>query len=295
MGDAAAGRHAARHRRARHGDHAHAGRHPGRGPDHRRRLHRHSGRAHPVCAVLCALAPAIRRRRSIRKNALLGPSSFWKDWTGKSKISCPWNEAVCRSLITLKALTYAPTGGIVAAPTTSLPECIGGERNWDYRFCWLRDATLTLLALMNAGYLRGGAGLARLAAARRGRQPVADADHVRHCRRAAADRMGGAVACRATRTQRRFASATPPHNQLQLDVYGELMDALHQARRGGLPQSDAGWELAAGAAGASGKDLGRARRTASGRCAAAAALHILQSDGLGRLRPRYQERRGIQA
>ncbi len=77
---------------------------------------------------------------------------FWTGWASKNKISCPWDEAVVRSLITLKALTYAPTGGIVAAPTTSLPECIGGPRNWDYRFCWLRDATLTLLALMNSGY-----------------------------------------------------------------------------------------------------------------------------------------------
>jgi GH15 family glucan-1,4-alpha-glucosidase len=78
---------------------------------------------------------------------------FWLNWTAKSRVCGPWADTVNRSLITLKALTYARTGGIVAAPTTSLPEHIGGPRNWDYRFCWLRDATLTLLALMNAGYL----------------------------------------------------------------------------------------------------------------------------------------------
>src|SRR5262249_24395000 len=77
---------------------------------------------------------------------------FWLQWSGRNKIQGPWDEAVTRSLIVLKALTYAPTGGLAAAPTTSLPEFIGGSRNWDYRFCWLRDATLTLLSLMNAGY-----------------------------------------------------------------------------------------------------------------------------------------------
>ena len=77
---------------------------------------------------------------------------FWTEWAGRNKIQGPWDEAVTRSLIVLKSLTYAPTGGMAAAPTTSLPEFIGGPRNWDYRFCWLRDATLTLLSLMNAGY-----------------------------------------------------------------------------------------------------------------------------------------------
>ena len=77
---------------------------------------------------------------------------FWMEWAERSQSRGEWADAVTRSLIALKALTYAPTGGIVAAPTTSLPELIGGARNWDYRFCWLRDATLTLLALMNAGY-----------------------------------------------------------------------------------------------------------------------------------------------
>ena len=84
--------------------------------------------------------------------ALEADRAFWRDWAARSESHGEWDEAVMRSLITLKALTYAPTGGIVAAPTTSLPELLGGTRNWDYRYCWLRDATLTLLALMNAGY-----------------------------------------------------------------------------------------------------------------------------------------------
>src|SRR6266404_1034002 len=78
--------------------------------------------------------------------------SFWREWASRCSYEGPWTEAVERSLITLKALTYSLTGGILAAPTTSLPEKLGGERNWDYRYCWLRDATFTLLALMNSGY-----------------------------------------------------------------------------------------------------------------------------------------------
>ena len=85
--------------------------------------------------------------------ALEDTERFWREWCAICKSAGRWSEAILRSLITLKALTFAPTGGIVAAPTTSLPERIGGTRNWDYRYCWIRDATLTLLALMGAGYL----------------------------------------------------------------------------------------------------------------------------------------------
>ena len=99
-------------------------------------------------------------------------------------------------MITLKALTYGPTGGIVAAPTTSLPEQIGGERNWDYRYCWLRDATLTLLGAMHAGYYEEAQAWREWLLARRGRQPGPAADHVRHRRRTPADRMGCGLAAR---------------------------------------------------------------------------------------------------
>jgi GH15 family glucan-1,4-alpha-glucosidase len=173
---------------------------------------------------------------------LAATEKFWTDWSGTNRIDCPWNEAVSRSLITLKALTYAPTGGMVAAPTTSLPECIGGPRNWDYRFCWLRDATLTLLALMNAGYY----------------------DEARMWRdwllRAAAGSPKQIQIMYGIRGERRLTEWEVPwlpgyensspvrignaaHNQLQLDIFGEVMDALHQARQGGLGTEDAGWDL----------------------------------------------------
>ena len=144
-----------------------------------------------------------------------------------------------RSLIVLKALTYAPTGGMAAAPTTSLPEFIGGSRNWDYRFCWLRDATLTLLALMNAGYY----------------------DEAQMWRdwllRAAAGSPGQIQIMYGLRGERRltewelrwlpgYENSKPvrignaAHSQLQLDIFGEVMDALHQARQGGLGANEAG-------------------------------------------------------
>src|SRR5581483_11413225 len=85
--------------------------------------------------------------------ALAATESYWRTWAGRCTYEGRWRDAVLRSLLTLKAMTYAPTGGIVAAPTTSLPESLGGVRNWDYRFCWLRDATFTLDAFMIGGYV----------------------------------------------------------------------------------------------------------------------------------------------
>jgi GH15 family glucan-1,4-alpha-glucosidase len=167
---------------------------------------------------------------------------FWTGWTSKNQISCPWDEAVVRSLITLKALTYAPTGGMVAAPTTSLPEFIGGPRNWDYRFCWLRDATLTLLSLMNSGYyeeaqmwrdwlLRAAAGSPKQIQIMYG---------IRGERRLTEWEVTWLPGYEKSQPVRIGNAA---HKQLQLDIFGEVMDALHQARQGGLGANEAGWDV----------------------------------------------------
>jgi GH15 family glucan-1,4-alpha-glucosidase len=166
---------------------------------------------------------------------------FWKEWSAKCRPAGEWSDAVRRSVITLKALTYAPTGGIVAAPTTSLPERIGGERNWDYRYCWLRDATLTLLGAMHAGYyeeaeawrewlLRAVAGspdqlqiMYGIAGERRLTEWTAE--WLPGYENSAPVRIGNAA-----------------HTQLQLDMFGEIMDVHHQARRAGLSTSESGWD-----------------------------------------------------
>ncbi len=174
--------------------------------------------------------------------ALVDTETFWRDWSGRFQGSGEWDEPVIRSLITLKALTYRPTGGIVAAPTTSLPEQLGGPRNWDYRFCWLRDATFTLLAMMNCGYydeaeawrswlLRALAGdpaqvqiMYGLAGEHRLREW--EVPWLEGYERARPVRIGNAAS-----------------EQRQLDIYGEVMDALHHGRLGGLTFKEAGWSL----------------------------------------------------
>ena len=172
--------------------------------------------------------------------SLEGTESFWTEWSARQTADGDWREAVNRSLVTLKALTYAPTGGIVASPTTSLPEMIGGPRNWDYRYCWLRDATLTLLALMNAGYFDEAAAwrdwLLRAAAGAPSQMQIM---------------YGLAGERRLTEFEvpwlTGYENSQPvrignaAHGQLQLDVFGEVMDALHQARRGGLEGREADW------------------------------------------------------
>ena len=165
--------------------------------------------------------------------ALHDTETFWRNWSAKCRPAGKWSDAVLRSMITLKALTYAPTGGMVAAPTTSLPEQLGGERNWDYRFCWLRDATLVLLGAMNANYYEEAQAwrdwLLRAVAG----SPGTIANHVRHCRGASADGMDRVMAARLRKLAPvRIGNAA--HSQLQLDVFGEIMDVYHQARRGGL-------------------------------------------------------------
>jgi GH15 family glucan-1,4-alpha-glucosidase len=173
-------------------------------------------------------------------SSLEGTEAFWTEWSSHTEAPDEWADAVMRSLIVLKALTYAPTGGLTAAPTTSLPEQLGGNRNWDYRFCWLRDATLTLLALMNAGYygearawrdwlLRAAAGAPsqmQIMYGLGGERGLVEYDlpWLPGYEGSSPVRIGNAA-----------------HSQLQLDVFGEVMDALHQARRGGLDARDADW------------------------------------------------------
>ncbi|MEO8938031.1 MAG: glycoside hydrolase family 15 protein [Burkholderiaceae bacterium] len=174
------------------------------------------------------------------EQALRETVTFWEKWGDKPLDAGVYTDIVRRSLMVLKALTYGPTGGIVAAPTTSLPEKIGGVRNWDYRYCWLRDATLTLFALMNAGYydearawrmwleraVAGDASRLRIMYGLGGEQRLEEweIDELPGYEQSKPVRIGNAAS-----------------NQLQLDVYGQVMGALHYARLGGLDDDDAIW------------------------------------------------------
>ena len=174
--------------------------------------------------------------------ALRDTESYWKDWSSRCRVSGEWQAQARRSLITLKALTYAPTGGIVAAPTTSLPERAGGARNWDYRYCWLRDATLTLLALMNAGYhaeaLSWRDWLVRAVAGSPEQLQIMYG--IGGERRIGEWEVGWLPGYEDSRPVRIGNAAV---GQLQLDVYGEVMDAHYQACKMGFPGTDATWQM----------------------------------------------------
>ena len=221
--------------------------------------------------------------------ALQDTETFWRDWAAKCRPAGQWSDAVRRSMITLKALTYMPTGGMVAAPTTSLPEHLGGERNWDYRFCWLRDATLVLLGAMNAGYYEE---------ARAWREWLL---------RAVAGSPEQLQIMYGIAGERRLTEWTAPwlpgyensapvrignaaYSQLQLDVFGEIMDVHYQARRGGLSGDDFGVGRPAEISRASGANLDRSGRGDLGGARRAAPLHLLQGHGLGGVRSVDQER-----
>jgi GH15 family glucan-1,4-alpha-glucosidase len=174
--------------------------------------------------------------------ALIATEHFWQEWIGLGRGAARFSGPIRRSLITLKALTYMPTGGIVAAPTTSLPELIGGERNWDYRFCWLRDSTLTLLALMNAGFYEE----ARAWRDWLLRAVAGSPDQIQIMYGIAGERRLNEWELPwlpGYRNSRPVRVGNHACNQLQLDVYGELFDSLHQAREGKLSQPETGWNL----------------------------------------------------
>ncbi|MFC8176950.1 glycoside hydrolase family 15 protein [Streptomyces sp. NPDC057242] len=171
------------------------------------------------------------------EGALEATTEFWREWVDHCTYHGPYREAVIRSLITLKALTYAPTGGIVAAPTTSLPEEIGGVRNWDYRYTWLRDAAITLSSMLRTGYREEARAwrdwlLRAVAGDPENLQIMYGIAGERELGEAELDWLPG------------YENSTPVRvgngaaNQLQLDVYGEVTEALHLAHMTGLSRND---------------------------------------------------------
>src|SRR5579872_156099 len=174
--------------------------------------------------------------------AVAATERAWSRWVRRCTYSGPWRDAVVRSLVVLKALTDAPTGGMVAAPTTSLPERIGGVRNWDYRFCWLRDATFTLLALLGAGFEDEARAwrewLLRAAAGDPAKLQIMYGVDGR--RRLPEQELGWLPGYEASRPVRCGNAA---HTQLQFDVYGEVMDAMYQCDRFGIEPEAAFWNL----------------------------------------------------
>ncbi|CAH9419871.1 glycoside hydrolase family 15 protein [Streptomyces globisporus] len=176
------------------------------------------------------------------ETALKETRDFWQEWAAQCRYQGPWRDSVVRSLITLKALTYAPTGGIVAAPTASLPEHLGGERNWDYRYCWLRDSTLTLSCLLRSGYRNEAAAwldwlLRAVAGGPAGLQTVYGIEGQRSLPETEAPWLPGYEGARPVR----FGNAAA--GQFQLDVYGAVLDTLYRSLRAGIPLQEHMWSL----------------------------------------------------
>ena len=177
------------------------------------------------------------------EHALRDTLRFWTDWAQRGNpVHGPYRDAIKRSLLTLKALTYHPTGGIVAAATTSLPELIGGTRNWDYRYCWLRDSTYTLQALISAGYLAEAKAwrewlLRAVAGDPAELQIMYTLDGTRRIPEAELPWLAGYENSRPVRT------GNAASDQLQLDVWGEILDGLALARNAGISTHDDAWDM----------------------------------------------------
>ncbi|SOR77545.1 Trehalase [Streptomyces chartreusis NRRL 3882] len=176
------------------------------------------------------------------ETALKETVDFWRRWAAQCRYQGPWRDAVMRSLLTLKALTYAPTGGIVAAPTTSLPGCPGGERNWDYRYCWLRDSTSALSCLLRSGYRDEAAAwldwlVRAVAGDPAGLQTVYGVKGQRLLSETEAPWLSGYEGSRPVRF------GTSAEDTFQLDVYGEVMDTLWLSLSAGIPMPARVWDL----------------------------------------------------
>jgi GH15 family glucan-1,4-alpha-glucosidase len=180
--------------------------------------------------------------RSEAEKALGDTEAFWRNWIDRCTYRGRWEPAVRRALITLKALTYAPTGGILASGTTSLPEVLGGVRNWDYRYCWLRDATFTLQALLGTGYVDEAKAwrdwLVRAVAGDPAKlQVLYGIDGTRRVPEMTLDWLAGYEGSAPVRVGNGAAG------QFQLDVWGEVLDGLHLARQEGMVAIDMAWDI----------------------------------------------------
>ena len=176
------------------------------------------------------------------ERALADTEKFWAEWAAQCRYDGLWKEAVVRSLLVLKGLTYAPTGGIVAALTTSLPEEIGGVRNWDYRYCWLRDATFTLVTLMAVGYREEAKSwrewlLRAIAGAGSQMQIMYGVQGERWLEEREVPWLGGYENSKPVRV------GNAASNQFQLDVFGEVLFAMFESHRAGLESSKSEWRL----------------------------------------------------